>query len=57
MCSLTALLLCRQGAGAGALPPALLGAAGQAGVPLLGVATALTVWSLADYFRGLWRFF
>ena len=60
MTSLTLLLLAHQGAAAGAccaLPPALLALAGQAGVPLLGVAALLTVWSLADYFAALWRFF
>ena len=64
MASLTALLLAHQGAaaaagggGGGALPPALATAAGAVGVPLLGVAALLTVWSLALYFKGLWRFF
>ena len=58
MISLTLLLLAHQGASAaGGVPPALLDAAGAAGVPLLCVAAFLTVYSLADYFRGLWRFF
>ncbi len=52
------LLLAAQQAGAGGL--ASLGtagrAAGAAGVPLLALATLLTVWSLCDYFVGLWRF-
>lgn len=58
MISLTLLLLAHQGAAAaGGVPQALLDAAGAAGVPLLCVAAFLTVYSLADYFRGLWRFF
>ena len=58
MVSRTRLLLAHQGASAaGGVPPALLDAAGAAGVPLLCVAAFLTVYSLADYFRGLWRFF
>ncbi|PSC76980.1 CDP-diacylglycerol-glycerol-3-phosphate 3-phosphatidyltransferase 2-like [Micractinium conductrix] len=58
MTSLTLLLLARQGpAAGGAVPPAALAAAGATGVPLLLVAALLTVWSLALYFAGLWRFF
>lgn len=58
MISLTLLLLAHQGAAAaGGVPPLLLDAAGAAGIPLLCVAAFLTVYSLADYFRGLWRFF
>jgi CDP-diacylglycerol--glycerol-3-phosphate 3-phosphatidyltransferase len=53
MTSLTLLLLLHQGG----LPPAVLQAAGVAGVPLLGVAAVLTAWSLALYFAALWRFF
>lgn len=54
-----ALLLAAQGGGAGGLallPPGAAAAAGGAAVPLLGVAALLTVWSLAQYFAGLWRF-
>jgi CDP-diacylglycerol--glycerol-3-phosphate 3-phosphatidyltransferase len=63
MASLTLLLLAHQGvaaaAGSGgvAVPPAVLQAAGSLGVPLLVVATGLTVWSLALYFNSLWRYF
>lgn len=63
MASLALLLAAHQGAaaaagGAGvAVPPTLLRAAGAGGLPLLVVATVLTVWSLALYFAGLWRFF
>lgn len=59
MISLALLLASHQGAaaGGGGMPPALLQAAGAGGVPLLAVAALLTVWSLALYFRGLWRFF
>lgn len=53
MTSLTLLLLLHQGN----LPSAVAQAAGAAGVPLLGVAAALTAWSLALYFAALWRFF
>lgn len=59
MTSLALLLVGHQAAAGGAatVPPALLQVAGTAGVPLLGVAAALTLWSLADYFAALWRFF
>lgn len=56
MASLTLLLLAHQGA-AGGVPAGVLAAAGATGVPLLCVAAVLTVWSLALYFKGLWRFF
>lgn len=51
MISIT-LLLAAGAAGAGEWVPA----AGSAGVVLLGVAAGLTVWSLCEYFAGLWRF-
>lgn len=59
MISIT-LLLAAQPVAAGstglALPPGWAAAAGAAGVPLLGAAAGLTVWSLCEYFAGLWRF-
>jgi CDP-diacylglycerol--glycerol-3-phosphate 3-phosphatidyltransferase len=54
-----ALLLGAQQGGAGGLASLGAGAgeaAAAAGVPLLCVATGLTVWSLCEYFAGLWRF-
>lgn len=52
MASLALLLL----AHATDVPAALAEAAGVAGLPLLGVAAALTAWSLGEYFVGLRRF-
>ena len=50
MVSLTLLLLVSQGAAGAPFEAAAL-----AGVPLLCVASLLTLWSLLDYFRGAWR--
>jgi hypothetical protein len=52
MTSLTLLLMMRDGP----LPGSLGTFAGTAGPALLLVATALTLISLADYVRALWRF-
>ena len=52
MISLTLLLVAKvPGSEAGAVE-----AVGAAGVALLGVAAVLTVWSLIEYFRALWKF-
>jgi hypothetical protein len=52
MVSLTLLLLTRDGP----LPGVVGAVAGWAGPALLLVATGLTLVSLADYSRALWRF-
>lgn len=51
MVSLTLMLLTRDGASSPVMEAAAL-----AGLPLLGVAAWLTVYSLALYMRGLWKF-
>jgi CDP-diacylglycerol---glycerol-3-phosphate 3-phosphatidyltransferase len=52
MVSLTLLLVAKvPGLEVGAIE-----AVGAAGVVLLGVAALLTVWSLVEYFRALWKF-
>eukprot|EP00887_Chlorella_sp_A99_P007241 scaffold2.g7241.t1 len=59
MASLTLLLAARAAGGSGGGGPAAAAAgaaAAAAGLPLLGVAAVLTVWSLGEYFAGLARF-
>ena len=51
MVSLTLLLL-SSGGGTGLI----YSTASTAGLPLLGVAALLTILSLADYLKGLWRY-
>jgi len=57
MVSITLLLAARvPGLESSPLGWAVAWAAEATGMPLLGLAALFTVWSLAEYFGGLWKF-